>query len=260
MCSDRFTDNLTRGQVAFSKCQLILQLSKIAEKIPPGKPTTKPLDYVAIRLNFKPSDFDAYQQQSHVLREHSWFGRTKTFQNVGGHGKWKFQNVDILILNSSKVLIHRPSFFPALQALCLSQSDPMTDGIPMEVSRWKRGRTWTMPASQKATDPEERPSASQPCLGGSCETPTPQIMTNLSPHLGILYEYLDKIMGLPMKMMEDEVENHRHHHRKNHRPGFFRGSPRCERTAARADAKTRCQGGMAIHSQLWIKIRLFRLA
>jgi len=77
---------------------------------------------------------------------------------------WKFQNVDILILNSSKVLIHRPSFFPALQALRLSQSDPITDGTPMEVSRWKRGRTWTMPASQKATDPEERPSASQPCL------------------------------------------------------------------------------------------------
>ena len=77
---------------------------------------------------------------------------------------WKFQNVDILILNSSKVLIHRPSLFPALQALRLSRSDPITDGIPMEVSRWKRGRTWTMPASQKATDPEERPSASQPCL------------------------------------------------------------------------------------------------
>ena len=139
---------------------------------------------------------------------------------------WKFQNVDILILNSSKVLIHRPSLFQLFKrSACPGQTRSLMEfpwkfhaGSAVEPGPCR-------PRKKPQTRRKGQAPASHALRGGSCETPTPQIMTNLSPHLGILYEYLDKILGLPMKMMEDEVENHRHHHRKNHRPGL-KGQPK----------------------------------
>ena len=221
ICSDRFTDNLTRGQVAFSKCQLILQLSKIAEKIPPGKPTTKPLDYFAIRLNLliltPISNNPTFWESIHGLAGQRHF---RTLEDMEISECWH---------SHSKLI--QGSYSPPI-ALPSSSSAPP---VPVRPDHWWNSHgSFTLEARSNldhaglAKKPQTRRKGQAPAShalrGGSCETPTPQIMTNLSPHLGILYEYLDKILGLPMKMMEDEVENHRHHHRKNHRPGL-KGQP-----------------------------------
>ena len=229
ICSDRFTDNLTRGQVAFSKCQLILQLSKIAEKIPPGKPTTKPLDYFAIRLNLliltPISNNPTFWESIHGLAGQRHF---RTLEDMEISECWH---------SHSKLI--QGSYSPPIVLPSSSSAPP----VPVRPDHWWNSHgSFTLEARSNL---DHAGLAKSHGSGGKAKR-QPAMPWEVDPvrhrhrklwriffHIWEYFMNTWEILGLPMKMMQDEVENHRHHHRKNHRPGL-KGQPK-----VRAHSSTR---------------------
>ena len=166
----RFTDILTRGQVAFSKCQLILQLSKLQKK---SKQPNQQRSHMIILQFVEAFWFDAYQQQSHFLN---------LFERAGQRHFRTLEDMDISERWHSKEFQTRPRFlFTAhrssqlfKRSACASQTRSPTE-FPRKFHAGSTVRDPGLAKSHGSGGNAKRQPAMPwevlPCA--SCETPTP---------------------------------------------------------------------------------------